>query len=97
MLNLSKGRSFKCFVAWLLSALGAAPQLHANVIQISNLTDPIFGGATYQSGTAKISSFSGLPDLTTVSNITDGVLIVSFSNLVTKATAIRSLRGPVAA
>jgi hypothetical protein len=48
--------------------------------------DPIFGGATYQSGTAKISSFSGLPDLTTVTSITDGALIVGFSNAVTKAT-----------
>jgi hypothetical protein len=63
-----------------------APRLHASVIQISNLTDPIFGGVTYQSGTAKISSFSGLPDLTTVTSITDGALVVGFSNTVTKAT-----------
>src|SRR5258708_24660959 len=57
MLNLSKGRSFKCFVAWLLSALGAARQLHANVIQISNLTYPIFAAATYHPGTPKLPSF----------------------------------------
>jgi hypothetical protein len=81
-----KERSFQCFTTLLVSALWVAPRLHASVIQISNLADPIFGGATYQSGTAKIGSFSGLPDLTTVSSITDGTLIVGFFNAVTKAT-----------
>jgi hypothetical protein len=77
MLDLFEAVSFRCFAALFLSALGLAPRLHASVIQISNLSDPIFG-ATYQSGTAKIDSFGGLSDLTKLNSITDGVLVVGF-------------------
>lgn len=86
MLGLSKVGSFRCFAALLLSAIGAPPRLQASLIQISNLTDAIFSGGTYQSGTAKIGSFSGLPDFTTLSSITDGALTVGFSNVVAKQT-----------
>jgi hypothetical protein len=54
-------------------------------MQISNLTDPLNSGGTYQTATTKID-ISGIPDLTTVSSVSGGGLTVTLSDTMTKGS-----------